>query len=61
MQKKLATRTNEVCEGYRNGLTIKQLSDIHGCSPGTVRNLLVACSVPLRSRGRRSNNKRTEV
>lgn len=43
----------QVIEGYRNGLTLRELAKTYEVSAGTVRNLLITGNVPLRARGRR--------
>lgn len=50
---KLVTAKTEVVEGYKNGLTIRQLGEIHKVSPGTIRNCLISNGVTLRRRGRK--------
>ena len=46
---------SQVIEGYRNGLTLRDLAKMYEVSAGTVRNLLVGASVPLRTRGLKRN------
>lgn len=49
---KLTLVTQEVITSYQNGLSIRQIADLHDCNPGTVRNLLRKEGVVMRSRGR---------
>jgi len=53
LRNKLATAHDQVVEAYRNGATLRQIGEVHGVSPGTVRNLLRELDVPMRDRGRR--------
>lgn len=55
LRNKLATAHDQVRDAYRNGATLRQIGDVHGVSPGTVRNLLREMDEPMRSRGRRPN------
>jgi len=38
--------------------TLQELANFHGCSTGSIRQLLISRNVPLRSRGRRKNQRR---
>ena len=51
--RKLETVAEVVIEGYRNGMTLTELSEMHSCAPGTVRNILIAHREPRRKRGAR--------
>jgi hypothetical protein len=42
-----------VAEAYRNGATLRQIGEVYGVSPGTVRNVLIEMGVEMRPRGRR--------
>jgi len=53
LSNKLASIKEVVCEAYKNGATLREIAEVHGCSPGTVRNALKECGVEMRSRGRR--------
>jgi hypothetical protein len=53
LRNKLSTVREQVEEAYKNGATLRQIGDVHDCSPGTVRNILEELGVTLRSRGRR--------
>lgn len=53
LKNKLAMHHDQVREAYRNGATLRQIGEVHGVSPGTVRNVLVDLGESLRSRGRR--------
>lgn len=57
---KLVTAAPQVVEGYQNGATLKELSQLHGVSQGTVRNCLISQGVTLRPRGRRRRNSVTQ-
>lgn len=46
----------QVVEGYKNGLTLRELANTYEVSAGTVRNCLVTAGVPLRGRGRRKQH-----
>lgn len=50
---KLAAVGSMVIEGYKNGMTLRQLGDLHDVSQASIRNLLKKNSVDLRPRGRR--------
>ena len=53
LKNKLATAREQVREAYRNGATLRQIGEVYGAAPGTVRNVLIEMDEPLRSRGRR--------
>lgn len=53
LNNKLTTVRDQVCSAYRNGATLREIGDLHGVSPGTVRNVLIEMGETLRSRGRR--------
>jgi hypothetical protein len=53
MRNKLATAKEQVREAYLNGATLRQIGEVHGVSPGTVRNALIEMGEKLRPRGRR--------
>ena len=55
-RKKLAAVRSLVVNGYKEGSTLRELSEIYEVAPGTVRNLLLQQAVELRSRGRRRKN-----
>lgn len=57
LNNKLAAIREVVCEAYRNGATLREIAEVHGVSPGTVRNALKEMGVEMRSRGRRSAEK----
>lgn len=56
LRNKLATAKEQVKEAYRNGATLREIGDVHGVSPGTVRNSLIEMGENLRPRGRRKKN-----
>lgn len=56
LRNKLAMVHEQVREAYRNGATLRQIGDVHGVSPGTVRNVLKEMGENLRSRGRRKKS-----
>lgn len=58
LKNKLSMVRPQVREAYRNGATLRQIGDVHGVSPGTVRNALIEMGEELRARGRR---KRAEM
>lgn len=58
---KLAIAHQEVIAGYNNNLTIRELGKLHGVSPGTIRNCLIANDVKLRKRGRRAIPKKKQT
>ncbi len=60
LRNKLATAHDQVVDAYNNGATLRQIGDVHGVSPGTVRNLLRELDVPMRNRGRRRKSVTTE-
>jgi hypothetical protein len=41
-----------VVAAYRNGESYKSIANVHGCSPGTVRNLLISRGEPRKPKGR---------
>ena len=43
---------SQIIEGYSNGSNLRQLAKLYECSPVTIRNVLKASGVVLRSRGR---------
>ena len=53
LKNKLATAREQVREAYKNGATLRQISEVHGVSAGTVRNVLIEMGETLRARGRR--------
>lgn len=53
IKNKLSTAHEQVREAYLNGATLRQIAEVHGVSPGTVRNVLIEMGVELRARGRR--------
>jgi len=53
--KKLALASEYIVIGYRKGLTLRELAQQYGCSPNTIRNLLIEKTEPLRKQGRRLN------
>ena len=57
LKNKLATVRPQVQEAYRNGATLRQIGDVHGVSPGTVRNVLIEMGETMRSRGRRKKSR----
>lgn len=60
LRNKLATAHEQVTEAYKNGATLRQIGEVHGVSPGTVRNLLRELDVPMRDRGRRRKSVSSE-
>jgi len=56
LRNKLSTSHEQVLTAYRNGATLRQIGDVHGVSPGTVRNVLKEMGESLRSRGRRKKS-----
>jgi len=54
---KLVNVENMIVEGYENSMTLRELADLHGVAPGTIRNLLVSRGVKMRDRGRRHKAK----
>jgi transposase len=56
LRNKLAVVREKVLEAYRNGATLRQIGEVHGVSPGTVRNVLKEMGESLRSRGRRKKS-----
>ncbi len=60
LRNKLATSHEQVVNAYENGATLRQIGDLHGVSPGTVRNLLRELDIPMRNRGRRRKSTSTE-
>lgn len=56
LSNKLAMVHEQVREAYRNGATLRQIGDVHGVSPGTVRNVLIEMGETLRLRGRRKKS-----
>lgn len=57
--RKLETNAEQIIKAYQNGMTLAELSELHQCSIGTVRNLLIAHGVERRKRGRRKNGENT--
>lgn len=53
LKNKLFLAREQVREAYKNGATLRQISEVHGVSSGTVRNVLIEMGETLRSRGRR--------
>ena len=53
LNNKLSTAHDQVRAAYRNGATLRAIGEVHGVSPGTVRNLLREMGETLRPRGRR--------
>lgn len=53
LRNKLSMAKEQVREAYRNGATLRQIAELHGASPGTVRNVLIEMGETLRHRGRR--------
>jgi hypothetical protein len=53
LKNKLSTSRDQVREAYRNGATLRDIGEVHGVSPGTVRNVLMEMGETLRPRGRR--------
>lgn len=60
LNNKLATAKEQVLEAYRNGATLREIADVHGVSPGTVRNILISMEENLRPRGRRKGEDRLD-
>ncbi len=56
LRNKLSMVHEQVREAYRNGATLRQIGDVHGVSPGTVRNVLKEMGETLRLRGRRKKS-----
>lgn len=54
LRNKLAASHDQVRDAYRNGATLRQIGDVHGVSPGTVRNVLKELGEEMRPRGRRT-------
>jgi len=50
----LVSQEAEVVASYTGGATVEELAERHGCSVTTVRDVLAAEGVELRSRGPRS-------
>jgi transposase-like protein len=56
LKNKLAKSAEQVQEAYQNGATLREISEVHGVSSGTVRNCLIEAGVKLRSRGRKKRS-----
>lgn len=56
LKSKLTAAQEQVREAYLNGVTLREIADVHGVSSGTVRNVLIEMGVNLRRRGRRRNS-----
>jgi len=53
LNNKLSMAREQVRAAYRNGATLRAIGEVHGVSPGTVRNVLIELGETLRARGRR--------
>jgi len=55
--KKLELVTEQIITSYNNGMTLEEVAELHQCTAGTVRNLLIANSVARRKQGRKKEIK----
>lgn len=55
---KLATAKEQVRDAYLNGATMREIAEVHGVSPGTVRNALIELGVNRRRPGRKAGKKK---
>lgn len=53
--RKLTLSEENIVAGYKNGLTLQELSAQFSASPGTIRATLLRHGVTLRHRGRRNS------